>query len=103
MSEIETKLAALGIELPKAAAPIASYVGALRSGNLVYVSGQLCFGTNAKLVATGKLGGSVTLEAGQFADKASAKLVADKHGPLGQPLHRYPARGAASSLYRNRP
>lgn len=84
MSEIETKLAGLGIELPKAAAPIASYVGAVRSGNLVYVSGQLCFSANAKLVATGKLGGAVTLEAGQQAARACAiNLLAQVKAAIG--------------------
>ena len=41
---VEKKLASLGITLPTPAAPIANYVPFTRSGNLVIISGQLCFG-----------------------------------------------------------
>lgn len=41
MSDIETRLAALGITLPPAAAPVANYVPFVRSGNLVHISGQV--------------------------------------------------------------
>ena len=68
----EKKLADLGIALPKLSAPIANYVGSVRSGNLLYVSGQLCLGADGKLVATGKLGAGVTVEAGQSAARACA-------------------------------
>jgi len=37
------KLAEMGIELPTPSAPIASYVPAVQSGNLLYISGQLPF------------------------------------------------------------
>ena len=40
---VETKLAKLGITLPTPAAPIANYVPFTRSGNLLVISGQLCF------------------------------------------------------------
>ena len=85
---VEKKLADLGIALPKVAAPIANYVGAVRSGNLLYVSGQLCFGPDGKLVATGKLGGSVaggvTIEDGQKAARACAiNLLAQIKAAVG--------------------
>jgi enamine deaminase RidA (YjgF/YER057c/UK114 family) len=53
------RLTELGIELPGVAKPLASYVPAVRSGNLVYTSGQLPMQAG-KLAATGKLGADVT-------------------------------------------
>ncbi len=58
------RLKELGIELPEVAKPLASYVPAVRSGNLVYTSGQLPMQAG-KLAATGKLGGDVTPEQGK--------------------------------------
>jgi enamine deaminase RidA (YjgF/YER057c/UK114 family) len=52
------KLAELGIELPKVAAPVAAYVPAVRTGSLVYTSGQLPF-VDGALPATGKVGGGI--------------------------------------------
>jgi enamine deaminase RidA (YjgF/YER057c/UK114 family) len=40
---IEQKLATLGITLPVAPGPVANYVGSVRTGNLLIVSGQICF------------------------------------------------------------
>ena len=58
------RLEELGIELPEVAKPLASYVPAVRSGNLVYTSGQLPMQAG-KLAATGKLGDDVTPEQGK--------------------------------------
>src|SRR4051794_36398708 len=58
----DQRLAELGITLPKPAAPVANYVGVVRTGNLLVVSGQLCFGPDGKLAATGKLGAGVAVE-----------------------------------------
>ena len=52
---VETRLAVLGITLPEVAAPVAAYVPAVISGNLVFTSGQLPFVSGA-LPATGKVG-----------------------------------------------
>jgi len=49
------RLAALGIDLPAVAAPVAAYVPAVRHGDLVYTSGQLPF-VDGALPATGKVG-----------------------------------------------
>ena len=57
---IEKKLADLGIELPKPAAPVANYVPFVRTGNFMVVSGQLCLDADGKLVAKGQLGGAVS-------------------------------------------
>src|SRR3954466_15095570 len=55
------RLAELGIRLPPVAAPVASYVPAVRSGQLVFTSGQLPF-IDGGLRRTGKVGGSVEVE-----------------------------------------
>jgi enamine deaminase RidA (YjgF/YER057c/UK114 family) len=52
------RLAALGLTLPPVAAPVAAYVPAVRTGNYVYVSGQLPL-VDGKLQATGKVGASI--------------------------------------------
>jgi enamine deaminase RidA (YjgF/YER057c/UK114 family) len=52
---IEARLAELGHTLPEVAAPVAAYVPAVISGNLVFTSGQLPFVSGA-LPATGKVG-----------------------------------------------
>jgi enamine deaminase RidA (YjgF/YER057c/UK114 family) len=72
---IEKKLADLGITLSTPAAPVANYVGFVRTGNLLVVSGQICLGGDGKLVATGKLGDSVSIEDGQKAARACAVNV----------------------------
>ena len=68
----ENKLRELGISLPKPPAPIANYVPFVRTGNLLTVSGQLCFDGDSKLVAKGQLGGAVSIESGQQAARACA-------------------------------
>jgi enamine deaminase RidA (YjgF/YER057c/UK114 family) len=55
------RLAELGVRLPPVATPVASYVPAVRSGQLVYTSGQLPF-VDGGLRRTGKVGGSVDPE-----------------------------------------
>lgn len=50
--DIHQKLASLGLSLPPAPKPVAAYVPAVRSGNLVYVSGQLPM-LGGALTATG--------------------------------------------------
>jgi enamine deaminase RidA (YjgF/YER057c/UK114 family) len=72
---VEKKLADLGIILGTPAAPVANYVGFVRTGNLLVVSGQLCFDAEGKLVATGKLGSGVSVEDGQKAARAAAIAV----------------------------
>ena len=61
MSSAAERLAALGLTLPPVAAPVAAYVPAVRTGNHVYVSGQVPV-VDGKLQATGKVGESVTAE-----------------------------------------
>ncbi len=65
------RLAEQGIELPEVVAPVAAYVPAVRTGNLVYTAGQLPM-TAGKLSVTGKVGADVTPEEG----KALARVCA---------------------------
>jgi enamine deaminase RidA (YjgF/YER057c/UK114 family) len=84
MAQIEQKLASLGIVLPTPAAPIANYVGFVRTGSLLVVSGQICLGPAGTLVAKGKLGETVTVEQGQSAARACAvNLLAQVKIALG--------------------
>jgi enamine deaminase RidA (YjgF/YER057c/UK114 family) len=58
----ENRLSELGIALPHPAAPVANYVPASRTGNLLMVSGQLGFDLEGKLTAIGKVGAEVSVE-----------------------------------------
>jgi enamine deaminase RidA (YjgF/YER057c/UK114 family) len=77
MNSVKERLEALGLTLPKAAAPVANYVPFVRSGNLVIISGQICFGPDGKLSEAhkGKLGAEVSNEAGIEAAKLCALNV----------------------------
>ena len=68
---IEARLAELGIELPPPAKPAANYVPTVRTGNLVYVAGQVPM-VNGEFLYRGKLGREFSVEEGQ----ACARLVA---------------------------
>jgi enamine deaminase RidA (YjgF/YER057c/UK114 family) len=61
VSTPEERLAELGLAVPEVARPVASYVPALRRGDHVFTSGQLPM-REGQLLATGKVGGSVTPE-----------------------------------------
>ena len=63
---IATRLAELGITLPAAAAPVASYVPYVEANGLLYVSGQISFAEDGSLIK-GRLGEDMDLEAGQAA------------------------------------
>ncbi len=70
---IAAKLAELGITLPKAAAPVASYVPVVVHGGMAYVSGQLPFVDG--VVVTGRLGDDVSVEAGKDAARACGLMI----------------------------
>jgi enamine deaminase RidA (YjgF/YER057c/UK114 family) len=65
------KLAELGLTLPNVAPPLAAYVPAVRTGNLVYTSGQLPR-IGGELTHVGKVGGEVTPEQAKEAAQACA-------------------------------
>ena len=70
---IQARLDELGIKLPEAAAPVASYVPVAVHGDLAYVSGQLPF-IDGELV-TGRLGEGVSLEDGMAAARACGLMI----------------------------
>ena len=70
---IDARLDELGIVLPEAAAPVASYVPVVVSGGLAFVSGQLPF-VDGKLV-TGRLGEDVSIEDGMAAARACGLMI----------------------------
>ena len=81
---VEQKLAAQGIVLNEPVAPVANYVGFVRTGNLLICSGQICLGANGKLIAKGKLGKEVTVEQGAAAARGCAvNLLAQVKAALG--------------------
>ena len=81
---IEQKLAAQGIVLNAPRAPMANYVPFVRTGNLLFVSGQTCFDGQGKLIAKGKLGADVTIEQGMAAARGCAiNLLAHVKVALG--------------------
>lgn len=83
MSAIETRLSDLGITLPDAAAPAANYVPFVRTGNQLFISGQLPMEAG-KLAFTGKLGGGVSIDDGKAAAKACAiNLLAQAKAATG--------------------
>jgi enamine deaminase RidA (YjgF/YER057c/UK114 family) len=65
------KLKAMGLELPPAPAPVASYVPYVKLGDMVMTSGQLPT-REGKLVCTGKVGGELSLEQGIEAARIAA-------------------------------
>ncbi len=75
MSEIDARLAELGIVLPTPAAPVANYVPYVVAGNLVFISGQVSITPDGLI--TGKLGADVTLERGvEAAHACGVNLIA---------------------------
>jgi enamine deaminase RidA (YjgF/YER057c/UK114 family) len=80
----EEKLRALGLELPPAPKPVGAYVPAVRTGNLVFISGQLPM-KGGELVARGHVSGEVPVElalacARQACLNALAVLAAETGG-----------------------
>lgn len=81
---VEQKLAEQGIKLHEAPTPVANYVPFVRTGNLLFVSGQVCFAPDGKLIAKGKLGAGVSLEDGAAAARGCAvNLLAQVKAALG--------------------
>ncbi len=86
MSQVAERLAKLGISLPKPAAPVANYVGAQKSGALLFVSGQLPIGADGKLAPEhiGKLGPASTVEtAAAAARQCAINVLAQAQAALG--------------------
>ena len=83
MSSALTRLAELGLELPPVVAPLAAYVPAVRTGSLVYTSGQVPF-RDGKLAATGKVGAEITPDdAADLARTCALNALAAVHDLVG--------------------
>ena len=83
MTDPFAKLAELGLELPPVVPPVAAYVPAVRSGNTVYVSGQLPVADGA-LLATGKVGAEVSADdAKQLAARCALNALAAVNALVG--------------------
>ena len=85
---IDSRLAELGIELPEAPAPVASYVPFVQSGNLIFISGQVSFLGGDQSIK-GKLGDSVDAAQGQEAARnAALNVIAHLKSACGGDLDR---------------
>ncbi|WP_298957787.1 RidA family protein [uncultured Roseibium sp.] len=82
-STIETRLADLGVTLPEAAAPAANYVPFVKTGNQLFVSGQLPMSAG-NIEVTGKLGDGLGVDEGKHAAKLCAiNLLAQAKAATG--------------------
>lgn len=82
-SPIDAKLAELGITLPTPTPPLANYVPVVRTGNLLFVSGQVSIDGAGKIL-TGKLGAGLGIDAGRDAAKLCAiNILAQVKATIG--------------------
>lgn len=86
--KVDARLAELGIEVPEAAAPVANYVGHLRTGNLVFISGQVPL-VDGAFKFQGKVGAEFSVEEGQEAARICAiNIIAQLKAACGGDLDR---------------
>jgi len=78
--DAEQKISDLGIELPEVSPPVANYVNAVRSGNLLFLAGKGPLTSNGTYI-TGKVGDDLTVEEGYEAARLTAinQLAVLKH------------------------
>jgi enamine deaminase RidA (YjgF/YER057c/UK114 family) len=80
----EERLAELGLKVPAVAKPVAAYVPAMRSGSLVFTSGQLPM-VDGALPKTGKVGGEVSAdEAKLLAERCALNAIAAVKAEVGE-------------------
>lgn len=83
MATPEERIAELGLELPEVARPLAAYVPASRTGNLVYTAGQLPL-VKGELLRTGKVGADITPEqAAELARICALNMIAALKSEIG--------------------
>lgn len=70
----ETKLKEMGLELPTPATPVANYVSAVRTGNLVFLSGHGPIRKDGTMI-TGKVGEELNIEEGYEAARRVALVL----------------------------
>lgn len=84
MTTPEERITELGLTLPEVAAPVASYAPTVRSGDHVYVSGQLPL-VKGELAAKGKVGAEVTPEtARELAEVCALNAIAAVRAEIGE-------------------
>jgi enamine deaminase RidA (YjgF/YER057c/UK114 family) len=71
---VADKLKELGLELPAAAAPVASYVPTVEADGMLFVSGQISFAADGSLIK-GRLGADMDVAAGQKAAERCALMI----------------------------
>ncbi|MCG2840604.1 RidA family protein [Sandaracinobacter sp. RS1-74] len=80
---VEDRLTELGLELPAAAAPVASYVPTVEADNMLYVSGQISFAADGSLIK-GRLGEDFSVEQGKAAaERCGLMILAQVKAALG--------------------
>lgn len=83
MSTPEQRLAASRIELPEPSVPVANFVPTVRTGNLLFVSGQIC-SQGSKVTHLGRVGADCTIEEGYAAARLCAvNILAHVRKALG--------------------
>lgn len=84
MPAVEAKLKELGLTLPRTPSPVANYVPAVRTGNLLFLSGVGPAARSDGTVPKGKVGKDLTLEQGYEAARLTGlNLLARLKGELG--------------------
>ncbi|KIC15698.1 RidA family protein [Leisingera sp. ANG-DT] len=80
----ETRIANLGLVLPEPPKSVANYVATKVSGNLLFISGQLCLDPAGKLISTGAVTAGATVEDAVAASRACAvNILAQARAALG--------------------
>ena len=80
---IDQRLSELGITLPQAAAPVASYVPAVEQSGMLHISGQISVAEDGNLIL-GRLGDDMNLERGyEAARRCGIMLIAQMKAALG--------------------
>lgn len=86
MGQIDKRLEELGISIPEPAAPVANYVGWVRTGNLVFTAGQVPL-KDGKFLYQGKVGAEISTEEAQQAARLCAiNVIAQVKAALGGDL-----------------
>lgn len=81
--QAEARLKEMGIKLPPAVTPVANYVPAVRTGNLVFLSGHGPFKEDGSLI-TGKVGSQLTAEQGyEAARRVAVGLLGSLKAEIG--------------------
>ncbi len=84
----EQKLKEMGIVLPEAPAPAASYLPFVKTGNMLFTAGQIAMGADKKFVAQGIVGDSVSLEeALACAKQCAVNIIAQINAACGDLDH----------------